>query len=118
MLFVLQITDITIKEIAGSCLNLKYLNLEGCNNISKEAVDQLVSLNPNIRVENFVETLTASDFISAFSDFFGQYANNQNSVLSQVFRQPDSNTSIASQSPTRGIISTLMSRAGDRILAD
>ena len=36
-----QITDITIKEIAGSCLNLKYLNLEGCNNISKEAVDQL-----------------------------------------------------------------------------
>ncbi|PKY58651.1 RNI-like protein [Rhizophagus irregularis] len=49
-----QITDITIKEIAGSCLNLKYLNLEGCNNISKEAVDQLVSLNPNIHVENFV----------------------------------------------------------------
>ncbi|RGB32312.1 hypothetical protein C1646_763073 [Rhizophagus diaphanus] len=49
-----QITDITIKEIAGSCLNLKYLNLEGCNNISKEAVDQLVSLNPNIHVENFM----------------------------------------------------------------
>ena len=49
-----QITDITIKEIAGSCLNLKYLNLEGCNNISKEAVDQLVSLNQNIHVENFV----------------------------------------------------------------
>src|SRR3989337_2935115 len=57
-----QITDITIKEIAGSCLNLKYLNLEGCNNISKEAVDQL---NPNIHVENFVETLTPSDFIGA-----------------------------------------------------
>ncbi|RGB23770.1 hypothetical protein C1646_774042 [Rhizophagus diaphanus] len=66
----------TIKEVAGSCLNLKYLNLEGCNNISKKAIDQLVSLNPNIRVENFVETLTASDFL-------GQYANNQNSVLSQ-----------------------------------
>ncbi|PKB94076.1 RNI-like protein [Rhizophagus irregularis] len=50
-----NITDITIKEIAGSCLNLKYLNLEGCNNISKEAVDQLVSsLSPNIHVENFV----------------------------------------------------------------
>ena len=49
-----QITDITIKEIVGSCLNLKYLNLEGCNNISKEAVDQLVSLNQNIHVENFV----------------------------------------------------------------
>ncbi|GET63333.1 hypothetical protein GLOIN_2v1533261 [Rhizophagus irregularis DAOM 181602=DAOM 197198] len=50
-----QITDITIKEIAGSCLNLKYLNLEGCNNISKEVIDQLVSsLSPNIHVENFV----------------------------------------------------------------
>ncbi|RIA82411.1 hypothetical protein C1645_835394 [Glomus cerebriforme] len=49
-----QITDITIKEIAGSCLNLKYLNLEGCSNISKEAVDQLVSLNPNIHVKNFM----------------------------------------------------------------
>ena len=49
-----QITDITIKEIVGSCLNLKYLNLEGCNNISKEAVDQLISLNQNIHVENFV----------------------------------------------------------------
>ena len=49
-----KISDITIKEIAGSYLNLKYLNLEGCSNISKEAVDQLVSLNPNIHVENFV----------------------------------------------------------------
>ena len=58
-----QITDITIKEIAGSCLNLKYLNLEGCSNISKEAVDQLVSLNPNIHVENFMETLTPPDLI-------------------------------------------------------
>src|ERR1043165_9797588 len=49
-----QITDITIKEIAGSYLNLKYLNLKGCNNISKEAIDQLVSLNPNIHIKNFV----------------------------------------------------------------
>ncbi|GBB90948.1 hypothetical protein RclHR1_18000004 [Rhizophagus clarus] len=49
-----QITDITIKEIAGSCLNLKYLNLEGCSNISKEVVNQLVSLNPNIHVEDFM----------------------------------------------------------------
>ena len=44
-----------IEEIAKSCLNLKYLNLEGCHNISKEAVNQLVfSLSPNIHVENFV----------------------------------------------------------------
>ena len=58
-----QITDITIKEIVGSCLNLKYLNLEGCNNISKEAVDQLISLNPNINIENFVNTITPPDLI-------------------------------------------------------
>src|SRR5581483_6372129 len=49
-----RITDTIIEEIAGSCLNLKYLNLEGCNNISKEAIDQLVLLNPNIHVENFI----------------------------------------------------------------
>ena len=32
--------------------------------------------------------------------------------------QPNSNIFIARQSPTQGIIYTLMSRAGDRILAD
>ena len=30
-----KITDMTIEEIASSCLNLKYLNLEGCYKISK-----------------------------------------------------------------------------------
>jgi hypothetical protein len=63
-----EITDITIKEIANSCFNLKYLNFEGCNNISKEAVDQLVSLNPNIHIENFEKTLTPSDLIGAVRD--------------------------------------------------
>ena len=42
-----------IKEIARSCLSLKFLDLEGCDNISKKAIDQLVSLNPNIHIENF-----------------------------------------------------------------
>src|SRR6266542_204577 len=32
-----RITDITIKEIASSCLNLKYLKLKGSDNINKEA---------------------------------------------------------------------------------
>ncbi|CAG8464017.1 9395_t:CDS:1 [Gigaspora margarita] len=44
-----EITDITIEEIARSCLNLKYLNLSGCYKISKEAIDQLVSLNSDIQ---------------------------------------------------------------------
>ncbi|CAI2181783.1 19890_t:CDS:2 [Funneliformis geosporum] len=43
------ITNITIEEIARLCLNLKYLNLRGCYKISKEAVNQLVSLNLNIK---------------------------------------------------------------------
>ncbi|CAI2190615.1 4888_t:CDS:1, partial [Funneliformis geosporum] len=58
-----EITDITIEEIAKSCLNLKYLNLRGCYKISKKAVDQLISLNPNVHIENFEETLTRPDLI-------------------------------------------------------
>ena len=48
--------------------------------------------------------LSTPDLIGALSDLLSRY----------------SNTSIAinSQSPTQGIIFTLMSRAGDRILAD
>ncbi|PKY57422.1 hypothetical protein RhiirA4_478478 [Rhizophagus irregularis] len=49
-----EISDITIEEIARSCPNLKYLNLRGCYKVSKESIDQLVSLNPNIHVENFM----------------------------------------------------------------
>ena len=47
-----NITSITIKEIARSCLNIKFLALDGCENISKKAMDQL---NPNIHIENFDE---------------------------------------------------------------
>ena len=49
-----KFTNEIIKEIASSCLNLKYLKLEGCD-VSKEA---LVSLNPNFHVENFMCTIT------------------------------------------------------------
>ena len=58
-----EISDITIEEIARSCPNLKYLDLKGCYSISKEAVDQLVSLNPNIHIKNFVDTLSPPDLI-------------------------------------------------------
>ncbi|PKK59796.1 hypothetical protein RhiirC2_794304 [Rhizophagus irregularis] len=47
-----NITSITIKEIACSCLNLKFLDLEGCKNISKKTMNQL---NPNIHIKNFDE---------------------------------------------------------------
>ncbi|CAI2189889.1 5881_t:CDS:2 [Funneliformis geosporum] len=69
-----NITNITIEEIASLCPNLKYLDLKGCENISKEAVDQLVSLNPNVHFENFQDTITPPDFISAFSDYLDKVA--------------------------------------------
>ena len=42
----------TIKEIDRTCLNLKFLDLEGCKNISKKAMNQL---NQNIHIDNFDE---------------------------------------------------------------
>ncbi len=60
-----EITDVIIREIACSCLNLKYLDLKGCYKISKEAIDQL---NPNIHVENF-NNVTNLNLIFTFSDY-------------------------------------------------
>ncbi|CAI2194901.1 6939_t:CDS:2, partial [Funneliformis geosporum] len=80
-----EITELIIKEIARSCLNLKYLNLRGCYKISKETVDQLVPLNPNIYVENFVGAITIPDLIGSLSNLLSRYFN----------------TSIASQSSTQ-----------------
>jgi hypothetical protein len=95
-----EITDITIEEIARSCPNLKYLNLRGCYIvgyptyiISKEAIDQLVSLNPNIHIKNFVDTLSPPDLIGVVINHLTQ--NNvasrqilaQNLVLSQMRRR-------------------------------
>ena len=54
-----------IKEIARSCLNIKFVDLEGCKNISKKAMDQL---NPNIHIENFDEDYCCSDSESSSSE--------------------------------------------------
>ena len=43
-----NITSMTIKEIARSYLNIKFLALDRCENISKKAIDQL---NPNIHID-------------------------------------------------------------------
>jgi hypothetical protein len=57
-----EVTFEIIKEIAGSCLNLKYLKVEGCDIVIKEIVDQLVFLlSSNIHVENF-ECITPASF--------------------------------------------------------
>ncbi|CAI2190946.1 11789_t:CDS:2, partial [Funneliformis geosporum] len=58
-----KLPNITIEAIASSCINLKYLKLEEYDNVSKEAIDQLVfSLSPNIHVENFMCTITPASF--------------------------------------------------------
>ncbi|CAI2197574.1 17584_t:CDS:2, partial [Funneliformis geosporum] len=58
-----KITDITIGEIVRFCSNLKYLNLRGYYKISKKTIDQLILLNLNIYIDNFVKTLTPSSLI-------------------------------------------------------
>ncbi len=59
-----NITSMIIKEIARLCFNLKFLNLEGCENISKKVIDQL---NLNIHIENFDEVY-CSDLKSSSSE--------------------------------------------------
>jgi len=126
------ITDVTIKEISRSCLYLKYLNLEGCANITKEAIDQLVLLNPNIHVEDFMNSMDMraelDQEIGRIYNIRHSVGNNLNSVLPQLYQHlsfmtvdsGDDHHIIAMNrhSLTRGNIFTLMSRAGDRILAN
>ncbi|PKK60816.1 hypothetical protein RhiirC2_792784 [Rhizophagus irregularis] len=112
-----KITDIAIEEIAKSCHNLKYLNLRGCDKISKEAIDKL---NSNIHVENFVALMDS--ILAGLDETIRQHFHIINRNFRPRYRaypQLNSNTSIAinRHSLTRGIISTLMSRADERILA-
>ena len=81
------ITDITIEEIARSYLNLKYFDLEGCYNISEEAVDQLISLNPNIYVENFLESSAPPDFIESVRNYLIQPNVDNKRFLAQHLQQ-------------------------------
>ncbi len=73
-----KFTDVTIKEIASSCLNLKYLNLEGCYKISK-----LVSLNPNIHVDNFANSITHLDLIRMVRNHLTQNNVASRQILAQ-----------------------------------
>ena len=90
-----EITDMTIKEVADSCLNLKYLNLEGCSNISKEALDQL---NPNTHVEifrgPFDNQAVIEQVIRRLYNTRHSVDNNLNPVLSQLYQQLNSNISM------------------------
>ncbi|PKK56653.1 hypothetical protein RhiirC2_799581 [Rhizophagus irregularis] len=97
-----KISNITIKEIARSSLNLKYLNLRGCYIISKEAVDQVISVNSNINIVNFVDTITPPDLIGVVINHLIQ----NNVAIRQILAQ----NLVLSQMRQRH-------RAGERILA-
>ena len=109
-----EITDITIKEIANSCPNLKYLNLERCNNISKKAVDQLVlALTPNIHIKNFMDTLSPPDLIGVVINHLTQNNVASRQILAQSLldlSMRDNQNLVLSQMRRRH-------RAGERILA-
>ncbi|CAG8521392.1 12959_t:CDS:1, partial [Dentiscutata erythropus] len=60
-----EISNVTIKEIAHSCLSLKFLDFENCKNVSKKTMSQL---NPNIHIENFDEDYYCSDSESSSSE--------------------------------------------------
>ena len=107
--------------------------MEGCNNISKEAVDQLVSLNLNIYIENYRDLNNIQAEIERVVELISIQSPVANIRIQfhQGFRQPNSNISITvdsganhpiiainRQTLTQGIISTLMSRFVDRLLDD
>ena len=75
-----KITDITIKEIVRSYFNLKYFNLRECYKISKKAIDKL---NPDIHIEDFVETLTPPDLIGVVRNYLIQPNIVNNQILTQ-----------------------------------
>jgi hypothetical protein len=103
-----EITNITIEEAVSSCLNLKYLKLEGCYKISKEAIDRLISLNPNIHVENFVDPMDNPAVIERVIELLSR----DHTVAMRVDSGADHHIiPMNSYLPTRCIISTLMSRA-------
>ena len=57
--------------------------MRGCYIISKEAVDQIISLNPNINIVNFVDTITPSDFIRVVSNYLTQNNVANRQILTQ-----------------------------------
>ncbi|CAI2192971.1 8036_t:CDS:1, partial [Funneliformis geosporum] len=69
--------------IARSCLNLKYLNLRRCYIISKEAIDQVVSVNPNINIVNIVDTIMPPDLIGVVRNHLTQNNVASRQILAQ-----------------------------------
>ena len=100
----IAITDITINAIANSYFNLKYLDLKGYYNISKEAVCQLIS---NVYVENIVSV--SSYYISIMDKYLSQYDICELAELEWKIRR---------HNDVNNLNSALMLRAINNLLAD
>ena len=86
--------------------------MKGCYKIT---IDQLVLLNPNIHVENFVDPMDNPAVIERVIELLSR----GHTVAMRVDSGADHPIiAINRQTSTQGIISTLMSRAGERILAN
>jgi hypothetical protein len=108
------ITDITISAIASSCLSLKYLDLKGCYNISKEAVCQLI---PNVHVENIMGI--SPYYKSVIEKYLSQFDVCGLAELEQKIRRCSLAIGLNSvPSPTREILSALVTRAFSNLLAN
>jgi hypothetical protein len=108
------ITDITINAIASSCLSLKYLDLKGCYNISREAVCQLI---PNVHIENIMGI--SPYYKSVIDKYLSQFDVCGLAELEQKIRCCSLAIGLNSvPSPTREILSALVSRAFNNLLAD
>ncbi|GET02682.1 hypothetical protein GLOIN_2v1787560 [Rhizophagus clarus] len=80
-----NITDFTIEQIACLYLNLKYLDLEGCSNIRKKALDQLNSENIHIK---FFRDKVIPNFIATYSGYLRQVLGSQNiNFISSLIRK-------------------------------
>ena len=85
-IFFCEITDMTIKEVARSCFNLKYINLRRYY-ISKEVLDQL---NPNTHIEIFWDPFNnqavIKQVIRQLYNTQHSVDNNLNPILSQLYQ--------------------------------
>ncbi|CAG8658679.1 2065_t:CDS:2, partial [Diversispora eburnea] len=64
-----NISNETIRKMICSCLNLKFLDLEGCENISEELVKWL---DPSIHIENYDSTEDPPPLIPTFTDILNE----------------------------------------------
>ncbi|CAI2197193.1 19705_t:CDS:2, partial [Funneliformis geosporum] len=123
-------SDKGLYVITNSYHELEYLNISNhtefseisicniiCSNprydkISKEAIDKLISLNPNICIKYLAKTLIHPKFINTFRDYLAK------NHLSQLYQQYNPNISIISQSLNQNNFFTLMLKVLKNILAD